>query len=176
MPLKHLQFCSPICSARWVSHCFCGGAVPWRGSGRLRVQHPPDRWVHSDDHRLHHGWNLRSLHAAPVSHGVPVALCSLPSPTRGLCRWHITPKIKANKLLQTCETHAELACVKKDVQHYEMMVQFKELWKDSSGIWHKIYRSCWYTQWASLFWGCLWGLQESLQIYETRERKVLLSA
>lgn len=80
-------------SARWIPHSLSGGPVPRCRPGGLWLQHPSDRRVHADDHRLHHGGNLRALHAASVSHGVPVALRPLPPPTRGLRRRHIAPKM-----------------------------------------------------------------------------------
>lgn len=89
--------CSSVLSARRVSHSVSGGPVPRRRPGRLRLQHPADGWVHPDDHRLHHGGNLRPLHAASVSHGVPVALRPLPPPARGLRRRHIAPEMKGRR-------------------------------------------------------------------------------
>lgn len=96
-------------SARWIPHGLSGGPVPRCRPGGLRLQHPSDRRVHADDHRLHHGRHLRALHAASVSHGVPMALRPLPPPTRGLCRRHITPKmIKKRKKKERKETVGRL--------------------------------------------------------------------
>lgn len=84
---------SLLCSARRVPHNPGERPVPRRWPGRLRLQHTSDGRVHADDHRLHHGGNLRPLHAAAVSHGVPVALRPLPTPTGGLCWWYVPPEM-----------------------------------------------------------------------------------
>ncbi|XP_058050911.1 beta-secretase 1 isoform X2 [Ahaetulla prasina] len=57
-----------------------GRAFPAPQHGGLWLQHPPDGRVDADDHRIHHGSHLRSLHASSLPDGLAVALPALPPP------------------------------------------------------------------------------------------------